>query len=167
LLFCGKSQHEVRKLIAGPNGFICDECSELCTDVLRKEEPISKVLSLLDPRKEGGSADYLSALEYARRESTDKLSYYVEQSGHGAEHNRRLLEHIHRLLERPNGEAPPDHAARFAYLNDKTADELRALRRDAQGALTRFEAALGIGRAMLGERHGWRAITKAPAPEQS
>jgi hypothetical protein len=109
--FCGKSQHEVRKLIAGPNVFICDECSELCTDILRKEEPIWKVLSLLDPRKEGGSEDYLSALEYARRESTDKLSYYVEQSRHGADHNRQLLDHIHRLLETPNGEAPPDAAA--------------------------------------------------------
>jgi ATP-dependent Clp protease ATP-binding subunit ClpX len=32
--FCGKSQHEVRKLIAGPNVFICDECVELCLGIL-------------------------------------------------------------------------------------------------------------------------------------
>ncbi len=35
--FCGKSQHDVRKLIAGPNVFICDECVELCTEIIREE----------------------------------------------------------------------------------------------------------------------------------
>ncbi|RKZ87731.1 MAG: ATP-dependent Clp protease ATP-binding subunit ClpX [Candidatus Parabeggiatoa sp. nov. 1] len=37
--FCGKSQHEVRKLIAGPSVFICDECVELCNDIIREDEP--------------------------------------------------------------------------------------------------------------------------------
>ena len=37
--FCGKSQHEVRKLIAGPSVFICDECIELCNDIIRDEVP--------------------------------------------------------------------------------------------------------------------------------
>src|ERR1700716_3838369 len=35
--FCGKSQHEVRKLIAGPTVFICDECVELCKDIVQEE----------------------------------------------------------------------------------------------------------------------------------
>ncbi len=42
--FCGKSQHEVRKLIAGPSVFICDECVELCNDIIREEiqeKPVS------------------------------------------------------------------------------------------------------------------------------
>ncbi|MBX3487270.1 MAG: ATP-dependent Clp protease ATP-binding subunit ClpX [Candidatus Paracaedibacteraceae bacterium] len=39
--FCGKSQHEVRKLIAGPTVFICDECVELCTDIIREESRTS------------------------------------------------------------------------------------------------------------------------------
>ena len=43
--FCGKSQHEVRKLIAGPSVFICDECVELCNDIIREE---------LDDRNEEG-----------------------------------------------------------------------------------------------------------------
>jgi ATP-dependent Clp protease ATP-binding subunit ClpX len=43
--FCGKSQHEVRKLIAGPSVFICDECVELCNDIIREE---------LDERSEQG-----------------------------------------------------------------------------------------------------------------
>ena len=43
--FCGKSQHEVRKLIAGPSVFVCDECVELCNDIIREE---------LDDRAERG-----------------------------------------------------------------------------------------------------------------
>ena len=39
--FCGKSQHEVRKLIAGPTVFICDECVELCMDIIREENKTS------------------------------------------------------------------------------------------------------------------------------
>ena len=37
--FCGKSQHEVKKLIAGPSVFICDECIELFNDIIRDEPP--------------------------------------------------------------------------------------------------------------------------------
>ncbi len=37
--FCGKSQHEVKKLIAGPSVFICDECIDLCNDIIREEVP--------------------------------------------------------------------------------------------------------------------------------
>jgi len=44
--FCGKSQHEVRKLIAGPSVFVCDECVELCNDIIREE---------LDDRADRGS----------------------------------------------------------------------------------------------------------------
>lgn len=43
--FCGKSQHEVRKLIAGPTVFICDECVELCMDIIREEHKSSLVKS--------------------------------------------------------------------------------------------------------------------------
>ena len=37
--FCGKSQHEVKKLIAGPSVFVCDECIELCNEIIRDELP--------------------------------------------------------------------------------------------------------------------------------
>ncbi|MFZ4762303.1 MAG: ATP-dependent Clp protease ATP-binding subunit ClpX [Alphaproteobacteria bacterium] len=43
--FCGKSQHEVRKLIAGPTVFICDECVELCMDIIREESKTQLVKS--------------------------------------------------------------------------------------------------------------------------
>jgi ATP-dependent Clp protease ATP-binding subunit ClpX len=40
--FCGKSQHEVKKLIAGPSVFICDECIDLCNDIIRDEAPVAE-----------------------------------------------------------------------------------------------------------------------------
>ncbi|MGB1539962.1 MAG: ATP-dependent Clp protease ATP-binding subunit ClpX, partial [Rickettsiales bacterium] len=44
--FCGKSQHEVRKLIAGPTVFICNECVELCMDIIREEDKGGSVKGL-------------------------------------------------------------------------------------------------------------------------
>jgi len=52
--FCGKSQHEVRKLIAGPTVFICEECVELCMDIIGEENKSSLVKSRRwhsDPRR--------------------------------------------------------------------------------------------------------------------
>ncbi len=69
--FCGKSQHEVRKLIAGPSVFICDECVELCNDIIREEveetatEPTSK---LPKPREINLSLDqYVIGQEQAKK----------------------------------------------------------------------------------------------------
>jgi ATP-dependent Clp protease ATP-binding subunit ClpX len=46
--FCGKSQHEVKKLIAGPSVFICDECIELCNDIIRDELPRTELKAAAD-----------------------------------------------------------------------------------------------------------------------
>jgi ATP-dependent Clp protease ATP-binding subunit ClpX len=54
--FCGKSQHEVRKLIAGPTVFICDECVELCKDIIQEENKSSLVKSrdgIPNPKRTG------------------------------------------------------------------------------------------------------------------
>jgi hypothetical protein len=51
--FCGKSQHEVRKLIAGPTVFVCDECVELCKDIIHEENKPSQVNS-----RDGGASSY-------------------------------------------------------------------------------------------------------------
>ena len=59
--FCGKSQHEVRKLIAGPTVFICDECVELCMDIIREESKTALVKS------QGRHPDAARDLQGARR----------------------------------------------------------------------------------------------------
>ena len=72
--FCGKSQHEVRKLIAGPSVFICDECVDLCNDIIREEVQ----------EKAGGSAG--SKLP-APREISQILDDYVV----GQQHAKKVL----------------------------------------------------------------------------
>ncbi len=69
--FCGKSQHEVRKLIAGPTVFICDECVELCMDIIREEHKTSLVKSregVPSPREiKNVLDDYVIGQDYAKR----------------------------------------------------------------------------------------------------
>jgi ATP-dependent Clp protease ATP-binding subunit ClpX len=54
--FCGKSQHEVKKLIAGPSVFVCDECIDLCNEIIRDELPPST-------EARGGSSELPTPLE--------------------------------------------------------------------------------------------------------
>ncbi len=72
--FCGKSQHEVKKLIAGPSVFICDECIELCNDIIRDEVPVdaadpkSAKSDLPIPSEIKASLDqYVIGQEFAKR----------------------------------------------------------------------------------------------------
>ncbi len=89
--FCGKSQHEVRKLIAGPNVFICNECVELCMDIIREEDKTqlvrsgegvptpSEIKAVLD--------DYVIGQERAKRVlSVAVHNHYkrLENGGHGS-----------------------------------------------------------------------------------
>ena len=68
--FCGKSQHEVRKLIAGPTVFICDECVELCMDIIKEEskDTLVKHQEGLPPPKEICAVldDYVIGQKYAK-----------------------------------------------------------------------------------------------------
>ena len=69
--FCGKSQHEVKKLIAGPSVFICDECVELCNDIIREEmqdQATSSVSKLPKPHEiKGILDDYVIGQERAKK----------------------------------------------------------------------------------------------------
>ncbi len=68
--FCGKSQHEVRKLVAGPSVFICDECVGLCNDIIREEmgEEAASVGRLPSPHEiKAGLDDYVIGQERAKK----------------------------------------------------------------------------------------------------
>lgn len=69
--FCGKSQHEVKKLIAGPTVFICNECVELCTDIIREEQKFDKAEAGTEPPTPSKIFDvlndYVIGQEHAKR----------------------------------------------------------------------------------------------------
>lgn len=86
--FCGKSQHEVRKLIAGPNVFICNECVELCMDIIREEDKTHLVR-----RGDGGVPspsdiktvldDYVIGQEYAKKVLSVAVHNHYKRLEHG------------------------------------------------------------------------------------
>jgi hypothetical protein len=142
--FCGKSQHEVRKLIVGPYTYICDECVELCNDFVEdaKDENLLRLMQ--------GDEDS------ARIMSTAELARYIERAARGVERNRLSLDAITGKLAMREGEMPrPDDllaSPQFNYLKSKTQDELVALQQAAKRELKRYEDALRIATAALGAR---------------
>ena len=138
--FCGKSQHEVRKLVAGPAVFICDECVGLCTDIVDEQ------LIRLAERDE----------DSARAMSTDRLLYYLERAGKGAERNRLALQRIERMLAFRDNPSPVDddllQLPSYAQLRTRTSDELRAMQAFSQSQLKRCEQAQRTARFILDER---------------
>ena len=78
--FCGKSQHEVRKLIAGPTVFICDECVELCNDIIKEE---SKSALVKDGEGVPAPLDILGVLDdYVIGQATAKKVLAVAVHNH-------------------------------------------------------------------------------------
>jgi hypothetical protein len=153
--FCIKSQHDVKKLIAGPSVYICDECVELCMGIIRDDVPIWKVLELIHAAEKSGSDPDRAALDHLRGRSAQELTSYMEQCRGFVEHNRQILHFIQRRLAMKDDEVPARDdilaSPRFAYLKEKTTEELRAMRQGAQLALKRYQEALRLGATVLAQ----------------
>jgi ATP-dependent Clp protease ATP-binding subunit ClpX len=105
--FCGKSQHEVRKLIAGPTVFICDECVELCMDIIREENKSSMVKS-----REGVPTpqeiiavldDYVIGQSFAKKVLSVAVHNHYKRLAHAAKSNDVELAKSNILLIGPTG----------------------------------------------------------------
>jgi ATP-dependent Clp protease ATP-binding subunit ClpX len=105
--FCGKSQHEVRKLIAGPTVFICDECVELCMDIIREENKNQLVKS-----KDGVPTpqeikdvldDYAIGQTYAKRVLAVAVHNHYKRLAHAAKNGEVELAKSNILLIGPTG----------------------------------------------------------------
>jgi ATP-dependent Clp protease ATP-binding subunit ClpX len=105
--FCGKSQHEVRKLIAGPTVFICDECVELCMDIIREENKTSMVKS-----REGVPTpqeimkvldDYVIGQPHAKRVLAVAVHNHYKRLAHASKNNDVELAKSNILLIGPTG----------------------------------------------------------------
>ncbi len=91
--FCGKSQHEVRKLIAGPTVFICDECVELCMDIIKEENKssiISKHQDGVPSPKEICSVldDYVIGQEFAKEVLSVAVHNHYKRLNHETKANK-------------------------------------------------------------------------------
>lgn len=105
--FCGKSQHEVRKLIAGPTVFICDECVELCMDIIREESKASlvkttegvpspkEILEILD--------DYVIGQSHAKRVLSVAVHNHYKRLKHASKSSDVELSKSNILLIGPTG----------------------------------------------------------------
>ena len=105
--FCGKSQHEVRKLIAGPTVFICDECVELCMDIIREEHKTNLV-------KSGDGVpnpsdiftvlnDYVICQDHAKRVLAVAVHNHYKRLNHSAKNKDVELAKSNILLIGPTG----------------------------------------------------------------
>ncbi len=105
--FCGKSQHEVRKLIAGPTVFICDECVELCMDIIREENKTTLVKSrdgVPTPRDINAVLDdYVIGQTHAKRVLSVAVHNHYKRLAHGTKHNDVELSKSNILLIGPTG----------------------------------------------------------------
>jgi len=105
--FCGKSQHEVRKLIAGPTVFICDECVELCMDIIREEHK-----STLVKTRDGVPTpsdirrvldDYVIGQDHAKKVLSVAVHNHYKRLSHGQKNNDVELAKSNILLVGPTG----------------------------------------------------------------
>ncbi len=105
--FCGKSQHEVRKLIAGPTVFICDECVELCMDIIREESKTQVVKSGdgVPAPKEICSVldDYVIGQYFAKRVLSVAVHNHYKRLGAATKTNDVELAKSNILLVGPTG----------------------------------------------------------------
>ena len=105
--FCGKSQHEVRKLIAGPTVFICDECVELCMDIIREEHKTNLVKSgdgVPSPSDIFAVLkDYVIGQDHAKRVLAVAVHNHYKRLNHSAKNNDVELAKSNILLIGPTG----------------------------------------------------------------
>ncbi len=104
--FCGKSQHEVRKLIAGPTVFICDECVELCTDIIQEESSGPRLLTEGVPVPQEIRKvldDYVIGQDHAKKVLSVAVHNHYKRLNHGGSNGEVEIAKSNIMLVGPTG----------------------------------------------------------------
>src|SRR5260370_37604805 len=145
--FCGKSQHEVRKLIAGPTVFICDECVELCMDIIREENKCSLVKSRDGILTAKGIRkvldDYVIGQDHAKKVLSVAVHKHYKRLNHKTKHDdvepaksnilligptgsgkTLLAQPLARLLDAPSAMRGGTHLTEAGYVGEVRRDTI-------------------------------------------
>ena len=104
--FCGKSQHEVRKLIAGPTVFICDECVDLCTDIIQEESATPRLLTEGVPAPQEIRKvldDYVIGQDHAKKVLSVAVHNHYKRLNHGVRGSEVEIAKSNIMLVGPTG----------------------------------------------------------------
>jgi len=117
--FCGKSQHQVERLIAGPKVFICNECVALCDDIIEEEDQIGQLLAA---EKNGGSL-----AELLQEKSDDQLSILQRSTTRTSQQSGKSARIIEAILSGAGAEpsAPAEDRALEAVLRLRSLESLK------------------------------------------
>ena len=149
--FCGKSQHDVAKLIAGPTVFICNECVGLCDVILEDENDLGGLI-----RAEQSGASSLATLLAAK--TSDELSSIAKSAARIKDRSGMNLQIARAILSQPNGGSAPADAlttqerALDAVLRARPPQSLQAFADSAAERVANAERVLGEIERLLAQR---------------
>jgi len=139
--FCGKSQNEVKKLIAGPTVYICNECIDICNEIITDDQQAESVATRPPLPKPGEIKNFLDEYVIGQEETKKRLAVAVYQHYKRIELGRRRSdEGIVRLIVLPEG------------IGDRAVDADRGARRVGAGGVPGMQDLLG-GRLVPLQRH--------------
>jgi hypothetical protein len=153
--FCGKSQHEVRVLIAGPTTFICDECVGLCDDIIDQKDD-SEIMSVLKADIESGNQAYPYAFEHLNRMPTEGVASFVARCQKAEARYRLGLQYIQQGLTKRRGDSAETEelsaSPGFTKLETETEENLRSRLAEAERGIKLYEDGIRLGLTVLSAR---------------
>ncbi len=149
--FCGKPQQAVRKLIAGPEVAICNDCVDLCNDVIEHED----VLALLAADERSGAPEYPQLAAWFDTKTAEQIRVYLDAAGKGLEATRSAIRSTDVVMAaRSAGTSAEDsrgpHWSKF--LAAKSDNQLTKHRALLETRLMQSEKAVVVVTALLRER---------------